>query len=229
MSDILLYEQKGRYLWICLEAIGTGAEFSDFCVYVPGDNFFQTFPEVYRQNGEFFHRYISVFSSMYNDLQDRINSVPELLDLDTAPPEILLMIAGWLGLETDGDFFSDEQLRALLKITSELIKIKGTRRAVEQIIGIFIDEPFYIIENEHGEPHCFTVLINRTADEKLHSRLLFLINQFKPLRTKAIIIFAGDTDAVDSGCYLDVNAKIVKITPGVLDRATTLGGKSLLE
>jgi phage tail-like protein len=229
VSDMLLYEQEGRYLWLCLEVWGNEAEFSDFSVYVPGDNFFQTFPEVYRKSGEFFHRYISVFSSLYNDLQEKIEDIDKLIDIDTAPAGILPVFADWLGL--DGDFLSEPQLRALLKIAFDLIKTKGTRHAVEQIVGIFVDKPFYVIENReaiNGTPFCFTVLINLPADEKLHACLLFLLNQFKPLRTKARIIFAGDICAIDSNCYLDVNASIVKISTGRLDERSVLNGRFLL-
>jgi phage tail-like protein len=227
-NDVLLYEQKGRYLWLCIEAWGDEAEFSDFQVYVPGDNFFKTFPEVYRRSGEFFHRYISVFSSIYNDLQEKINDIDKLIDIDTAPPGILPVFAEWLGLE--GDFLSEAQLRALLKIAFDLIKIKGTRCAIERIVGIFIDEPFYVIESKTAaDPFCFTVMINRPADEKIHAQLLFLLNQFKPLRTKARIIFARDICAMDNYCYLDINASVMKVTKGYFDERCSLNGRTLLK
>ncbi|MCL2633110.1 MAG: phage tail protein [Oscillospiraceae bacterium] len=227
-NDVLLYECTGRYLWLCLEVWGEDASFSEFNLYIPGDNFFQTFPEVYRKNGEFFHRYISVFSSLYNDLQYKIDNIDKLLDIDTAPKDFLIVFASWLGMELDGDLLNDNQLRTLLRNAFELNKFKGTRHAIEIIVGIFVTDPFYIIEHR-TDPFSFTVLINRLPDEKLHARLLFLLNQFKPLRTKANIVFASDVGATDSGCYLDVNAAIVKMSPGKLDERCFLNGKTLLD
>ncbi|MCL1822990.1 MAG: phage tail protein [Oscillospiraceae bacterium] len=246
-NDVLLYEQNGRYLWICLEVYGGNIEFSNFSVYAPGDTFFNTFPEVYKNNGEFFRRYISVFSSLYNDLQEKIDNIDKLLAVDTAPAEVLPVYAEWLGLELDGDFLSEEQLRTLLKIAFPLIKMKGTRKAIERIVELFCKEDYYITEQRlaketmdfgsksafenlyGGDSFCFTVLINGQADEKFHAGLLFLINQFKPVRTQARIVFLEDSGALDAGCYLDINAAVHKVSGGHLDNRAFLNGKISLK
>jgi phage tail-like protein len=244
-SDILLYGQKGRYLWICMEVRGGYSEFSDFAVYAPGDNFYRTFPEVYRQGGEFFHRYISVFSSLYNDLQEKIDKIHEIFSVDTAPPEMLVHLARWLGIELEGDFLSADQMRSLLKIAPDLIKEKGTRRAIERAVSIFVKEQFYIVEQRNSkdsfgtrtafasvygsDSNCFSVLINRRADEKLQAALLCLINLFKPVRTRARIVFIGDVTALDAGGFLDVGARITQTEKARLDSGASLTGKFLLD
>ena len=54
VTDLLLTGLSGRYLWICVEVLGAGsASLGNFRVYSPEDNFFNSFPEVYRTNGEF--------------------------------------------------------------------------------------------------------------------------------------------------------------------------------
>ncbi|MEG2221279.1 MAG: hypothetical protein RRY95_00965, partial [Oscillospiraceae bacterium] len=58
-TDVLLYGQTGRYLSLWLELSGVGgAQLSDLRVYVPGDPFLRTFPEVYRTQGDFLQRYL---------------------------------------------------------------------------------------------------------------------------------------------------------------------------
>ncbi|MCL2035961.1 MAG: phage tail protein [Oscillospiraceae bacterium] len=228
-NDILLYEQSGRYLWIFVEIHGGEAEFSDFCVYAPGDNFFKTFPEVFRKDGDFFRRYISIFSSLYNDLQEKIDNIGGLLDVSVAPPEILPIYAKWMGLELDGVFMETEQLRELVKSAFSLIKIKGTRRSIEMIVSAFVKESFYINnDSKNGDDYGFTVFINRKADEKLHALLTFLIEQFKPMRTRAKIVFMGDFGTLDSGCYSDINSVIVKRNSGRLDNHCSLDTKIIL-
>lgn len=238
-SDILLYGQRGRYLWLCVELIGTGSAcLRDLRVYAPGDNFFQTFPEVYRRNGEFMHRYLSVFSSLYNDLQEEIDSLPALFDPDTAPAALLPVFADWLGLEIEGGFLSDRQCRQLIRSGFRLLSRKGTRAAIEEIVHLLVEEPVYILERvgpegsreQNGEePFAFTVLISRRSDEQLHAKLLYLIDQFRPIRTRVSIVFLGDCAGMDYHCYLDVNASLVQSTGGSLNGGAALNGLTCLQ
>lgn len=247
-SDLLLYEQKGRYLWLFIDIFGVvEVSLKNLRVYVPGDNFLNTFPEIYRKNGEFFHRYLSIFSSLYSDFQNTIDSLDKYIDIDTAPDQLLPVFAQWLGIELGGNFLDSEHLRRLLKSAYTLIRVKGTKQAVLGIVRLFVEEPFYVIEQRQlqkysiGEaravnealygksPYEFTILINQPADEKLRSRLLFLLGQFKPVRSKVSIVFLGDCGSVDSYCYLDINARIVNATNGRLDSQAALSGMIFLQ
>ena len=247
-KDMLLYEQRGRYLYIYLEVMGSGeAELGEIEIWTPGDNFYGTFPEIYRNEGEtFFHRYLSIYSSLYGDLQEKIEHLYEYIDIDTAPAGILPVFAQWLGIEVEGNFLEEERLRRLLKVGFQLSKVKGTRQAIEGVIGIFIEEPVIIVEqNQKGEkgdarsrgiyerlygsnPYEFTVLINRAGDEKLHAQLMFLINQFKPLRSQVNIVFLGECGGMDAYCYLDINAKMHETAAGQLDMKQQLDGRAFL-
>ena len=246
-SDILLYSQKGRYLWLWLEVTGTGrARLDGLRVLVPGDNFYRTLPALYRNDqsdDSFLHRYLSIFSSVYNDLQDTVDNLSRYLDLDTAPAEALPLFASWLGLELDGNFLDEGSLRALLKIAPQLIAAKGTRRAIELVTSLFVDEPVFLVERNlldrtqlstasklYGQtPYDFTLLIPRTSDEQLHARLRFLVDQFKPIRSCAHIVFLGDEGGLDAFSYLDLNAKILQITPGRMDDGRSCWGMTCLE
>jgi phage tail-like protein len=245
-SDILLYGHYGRYLWIYLSAQGGKASFSNFRAYAPGDNFLGTFPEVYREEGSFFHRYISIFSSMYNDLQEKIDAVDALLDPDTAPAPLLPVYASWFGISLDGDIVDERRLRALLKKVPSLVRKKGTREAIEELVGIFVDAPFYIVERQtvlrhanaenrrilerlYGDdPFSFTLLIDRAPDEKLQLRLTRLIEQFKPVRMNVRILFMSGSAALDGGANLDLNAVLADPSGGSLDDGVVLSGTDYL-
>jgi phage tail-like protein len=242
-NDVLLYEQEGRYLWLCVELIGQGGGvLRDFEVFAPRDNFLGAFPEIYRVNGEFFHRYLAIFSSLYYDLQEIIDSLDSLIDADTAPKDALPILAAWLGLDPDDGALDEAQFRRLLKTAFATIRAKGTRAAAEDVLRVFLDEPFFIVEGRTvreiaseddrevcerlygGNPFDFTVLIKRAADDRLHARLKYLIRQFSPLRARAEIVFLGDTSRLDEYAYCDVNARVAGFDAGRLDGLAALDG-----
>lgn len=241
-ADVLLDGQQGRWLWLWLEINGPQGSLEDMRVYVPGDNFFRTFPQVYQADNEFLRRYLSIFSTMYQDFQEQIDALPQLLDVDTAPEALLPMFASWLGLETDETLFTPQELRRLLKAAPGLLERKGTREAVEEVVRLFVEEPVYIVEQNllpagqrHGgelygtTPYDFTVMLGRELDEKLRLRLKFLIDQFKPIRSRCHIVFLEECGGLDAFTYLDMNARVLQNAPGSLDDGKALTGMTFLE
>lgn len=234
VTDLLLTGLSGRYLWICVEVLGAGsASLGNFRVYSPEDNFFNSFPEVYRTNGAFFRRYMAVFNVMYADFQEKIDSLDRCLDVNTAPADLLPVFAHWLGLELDGNFLEEDQLRRLLRNAFSLISAKGTRRAVEGVVRILTDAPVYVLERQSsrgGEsPYDFTVLLQCAPDERLYSRLQFLLRQFKPVRGEVSLVFLGKSGRLDSYACLDVNACVTEPQPGRADKGAVLNGLTCLQ
>jgi phage tail-like protein len=240
-EDVLLYEQEGRYLWLCVEILGQGrVVLRNFEVFTPRDNFLGSFPEIYRIDGEFFHRYLAVFSSLYYDLQNTIDSMDSLVDADTAPKEALPILAGWLGLEPDEGALSETQFRLLLKAAYEIIRAKGTRKAVHDVLSVFLDQPFYIIEQRetkdimagrdrevcgrlYGDSSFdLTILVRHEPDERLRDGLRYLIRQFAPLRARVEIVFLENTNRLDDYTYCDINARITGFDAGRLDESTAM-------
>ncbi|MEG0763087.1 MAG: phage tail protein [Oscillospiraceae bacterium] len=243
-TDILLYELKGRYLWVWMELVGeaTGA-LSDIRVYIPGDNFFRTLPQVYQnQPDDFYHRYLSIFSTIYCEQQDIIEAMPQYMDVDTAPARFLPLFAQWLGLQLDGNFLDEAMLRKFVKATPELLAVKGTRQAIEGVVRILVDVPFSLVEynllqeqnvahnNIYGsDPFDFTLLISQKADERLRACLRFLIQQFSPVRSRCNIVFLNDCVGMDAFTYMDVNASLMSIQSGALDDGDSLSGITFLQ
>ena len=243
VQDVLLSGQTGRWLWLWLEVTGAGEEtLENIRVYVPGDNFFRTFPQVYQTDNDFFQRYLSIFSTMYQEFQEEINDLPKLLDVDTAPEALLPMFARWLGLEIDEGLFSSQELRRLLKQAPELMARKGTKWAVEKVVKLFVEEPVYIVERnlltadkrDGGDlygatPYDFTVMIGGRMDEKLRLRLKFLIDQFRPARSRCRIVFLEECGGLDAFTYLDINGEVLQNAPGSLDDGKALTGMTYLQ
>lgn len=240
-EDILLFDLKGRYLFLWFEIDGVcDARISDLTVFVPGENFERTFPAVYRSENSFFKRYLSIFSTMYNEFQETIEGLDSFLDPETASPPALRHFASWLGIETEGSLTEDGDLRKVIKAAPELLKVKGTKRAIEQVVSLFVDDPFYVVERNlltaqqldcemYGStPYDFSILINREADESLRACLEFFINQFKPLRSSCRIVFFGKGSGLDGFTFLDFNGTVLQSAPGSMDKGNALTGMTYL-
>lgn len=247
-KDILLYELSGRYLYIMIEVQGLGkGSFSHMYVDNQGDLFMDTFPEVYREHGSFFHRYLSVFSSLYLDFQEKIDHVTDILDIDTAPAELLPIFGGWMGLDISGDFLKEERLRQLVREAYQLNRMKGTKAALARVSEIILGEKVIILEKNvmrsetqadtqelyedlYGDgTYDVTMLVHTYVPENQKSQLMFLLNQFKPVRSRLKVRFLEPKGDLDSHTYLDMNAYVQEAEAGMLDERQGMDGSILLQ
>lgn len=247
-TDILLYELEGRYLYLCIEIQGMGeGEISNLWVDNHGDFFLDTFPEVYREYGSFFHRYMSVFSGVYMDFQEKIDKVADYLDIDTAPKEFLPVFCRWMGLDVSGDFLTEERLRILVREAYHLNRIKGTKEALLRVCEIVLGEKVVILEKNvirkntqapnqkiyedlYGKGiYDVTLLIHTYVPENQKSQLEFLLNQFKPVRCQLKIKFLEQKGSLDGHVYMDMNAQVMDSRIVTLDERAELDGNIMLK
>lgn len=245
--DVLLYEIEGRYLWIAVEVIGEGVAIKDLEIQVPGDNFMNVFPEVYREKNSFFHRYLSIFSSIHNDFQEQLDHREDMLDIDKAPKKFLELFLKWVGIDVDGGFLEEEDLKALLRESGNLIKYKGTRKSIEKLCELFVGEKPTILERGlmqkyvrsseqeiydslYGDsPYDVTLLMANVVEEHKKEQLLHLLRQFKPIRCRLHILFLKQRGVLDEHTYLDWNAVTFSQEEGNLDVSTLLDGAIVLQ
>ena len=246
-QDILLYELSGQYLYIAILAAGSGElTISHLTVDSTGDNFMATYPEVYRERNSFFHRYISIFSSIYNDFEQDIARLPQLLDPDICPKELLAVYGSWLGIDLEGGSLDENMMRAFVREAYSLNRLKGTKRAIERVLEIILGEPAVVIEhnrlrswikeNKIEVPEGFhpkgvydvTVMVPGKLTEELRHRIVFMLNQFKPLRTRISIVQMDETPTADSRTYLDINSRLPEEHEAELDSGLSLDGTVVL-
>ncbi len=247
-EDMLLYSLKGRYLYLMLEIVGEGScEIGGLRIDAQGDNFMYTFPAVYQERNSFFHRWLSVFSSLYNDFDGEIDRLPALLDLDSCPPEYLPIYASWLGVDVGNDFLDEAILRPLVKEAYALNRMKGTKAALERVARIVLGEKVQVLERNvmadyigpeqmaeferlYGNSvHDVTILVKKPLSELTKARLLFLLNQFKPARARLHIISVQREGVLDDYAYLDMDVRIAGQKRGTLDESQVLDGAVRLE
>ena len=247
-EKILLYDQKGRYLYFFFEIIGKGkASIDKIRIWQQGDNFMNTFPEVYRERNSFFHRYLSIFSTIYNEFDERIDKLPDLLDLDKCPASLLPVYASWMGVELKEDFFREEILRELVKNIKYLNQRKGTKASIEKIIEIIFHEKPIILEknkmtdyiegNDYKEFERLygksnfdvTILIQQEITELQKNQLMFLLEQYKPIRCRLNVVGLKKMGTLDSYSYMDMNAGIWEKEGAKLDEKTTMDSVMVLQ
>ena len=240
-KDTLLYELKGRYLYLMVEVCGLGeGHLTNLFVDNQRDVLSEVDPEIRQMYGSVYHRYMSVFSASYMDFQEKIKQVSNVLDIDTAPLNFLPVFAGWMGLEMGTEFFTEEVLRKLVKEAYKLNRIKGTKESILRICEIILGEKVIVIdpnslqENMLGEEDVFgeritgegkydvTILIKSYLSEIQKSQLMYILNQFKPVRCRINLKYLEQTGNFDGHMYMDMNAAISDQQALLLDDSAML-------
>ena len=205
----------------------------------------ETLPEVYQEYGSFYHRYLSVFSTLFMELQHKIENAHDVFDLDKASAEVLALFGKWLGIDVSGNFLSEEKLRLLIKEAYTLNRMKGTKKALERLTEIVLGEKTIILEKNclHSEASLdanyeslygsgmndVTMLIKTHVPENQKSQLMFLIKQFVPVRCNLNIRFLDESSGLDNHMYLDMNTQVGEMKSGELDVRQSMDGRTLLQ
>lgn len=235
-SDILLYDVIGRFLYVAIEIEGEGeGSISNIAIDRVGDNFMGAFPEIYHEENGFFHRYISIFSSIYNDFGDDIAMLSRVLDLDHAPAKLLITFGHWLGIDIDCDIKDENVMRLLVKEAYELNKIKGTKAAINRIAEIMLGEEVTILEKNIMEQYedeseleqfkmlfgdnvyNICILMDKQVGETQKSQFMYILRQFVPVRARIQLVSLRKEGELDFHSYLDMNAKLFESRGGLLD------------
>jgi len=249
--DILLYGLKGRYIWVYVALHPTeecDCELEGIRLETPKVSFIEHFPEAYRGN-DFFERYLAVFQSMFLDVEHMVDNVPRLLDYRTTPDENVEYLAEWLGIGNRRGLFSTAQLRQVIENIDLFQGIKGTKRALEEILLLLTGIRPRIMEHFQwqrpgfspaqlalgkklygGSAHHFCVMLDLTKRELDvgESDIRGIIEDYSPLGSQFELVFLKFCNRTDTHCYLDVNAalsvpEIAELGDGALGGHITIG------
>ena len=231
-KEVPLFELKGRYIAFCVEAINhfdTCITIEELQINFPFNSFVQYLPEVYQNvpNSAFLHRFISIFQSMYLELEEIIDNIPEKFEPSFSDPKFINWICNLFDL--DSSIYSEAYLRdALRNMTSEFMSY-GTRNSLVKTICSYIhDDPilvekfrithndYYIIEKElvdklfGGSNYNFTVILKETdiKNEKCYADLLKIIHERIPIDAICNLVILTDNIILGVHCYIGVNSRI---------------------
>jgi phage tail-like protein len=129
VHDLYIGGPEAKYLWcgalFSSEGLGTPVV-SQLRVEFDYPSYARYLPAIYHDRAkcdDFLERLLSLFESIFDDVEQEIDSLPKLFDPRVAPKEFLPWLAGVLGLELD-DNWSEANQR---KIIAEIFRLHGRR------------------------------------------------------------------------------------------------------
>lgn len=206
----------------------------------PKNSFLEYFPEVYQTRDDFFERYISIFQSMYLDVERRIDKLPMRLDYEKAEYEDLLQLAEWIGMDEvivqeavrEGDV---QKLRRLIAHANEIQSGKGTKKALKLVLQILYGENIQLLEYfkwyeylEHRpqelvlyqklygqDSFSLTILVEekdgREFTEAERKSMHRVVTRMLPFGMNCNLIFLRSSCHMDTHCYLDHNSQLASL------------------
>ena len=111
-------------------------------------------PQIYQvssdDNNAFNLSFLWIFQQIHDSVKNRIDSVHRLMQPADAPPEFLGWLASWIALQLEDDW-DEVKRRRWLRFSPTLYNIRGTRRALEQLLEVYVGVRPTIYENEWPE------------------------------------------------------------------------------
>lgn len=247
-EDALLHQARGRYLWLFVEMIGSSEHapvVRSMEVFFPRSSYLEYLPVIYQQDErskDFLARYLSLFQTILEDTDSKIQQVTRSLEAGQASGPSLRWLLGWLGIQADDDW-SDDKLRKLLQAAPMLYSLRGTKLAMQTLIDIYTGEKPIILEYEHvkplkenpelgevaerlyaADPHVFNVLVKAEHADTEMKRVTLqqLIEAYKPVFSTCKLIILQPWVYMDLHSYLGMNTVLSEPTLLTLDGRSSM-------
>ena len=140
--SLMFRSETKRYLWLKLNfsALAPDAKVSvdAMRVYYPRLSYLRYLPAVYQEDPasrEFLERFLSLFETVFSDLEATIERIPEIFDPKSTPKEFLDWLAQWLDLGIEEEW-SPTVKRKLIGSAASLYQRKGRPDALAEFIEI---------------------------------------------------------------------------------------------
>ena len=248
VQDVLIREFQGRHLWVKIELATYGDNipvFKKLRLYFDTRLFTEYLPDIYRREkngGEFLGRYISIFQSLYLDMENQIDNVARHFDPGFASGEFLAWLSGWVMVE-DANMWDEDRLRYLTRNAVEIFKKRGTKAGMMEAVKLYTGEYPFIVENFESAKglwdsgrvnlmrdlygdnvYVFTVIVGSDviATPKAYAELLRIIERSKPANTEANLVVLAPLIYLDRHSYTGVNSYLAQAEPLVLDGRSRL-------
>lgn len=229
--DMLLHEVEGRYLWFIVEMYKRDNKFfrlNNFKVSFPKETWTRYLPEIYSEGtgkNAFLERYLSIFQSLYEDLNEEIKDSVSKLDPSSTTEEYLRTLAEWFAIDNI-QIWNDEQLRYIIKNMSYLYGKRGTREGISNFVKVYTGESPIIVEHQDfnylkdniykydlacklykNDPYVFTVLVKEehVPSNKEYKTLVKIIENVKPAYMEFDLVILKPYIFLNNYTYMGVN------------------------
>ncbi len=234
--------ETGRWLWLAVGFTGGGKEkprLDAVHVLAESDHMTDYLPAIY-QRSDFTYRFLSIFTAMNGDLEERIGQTDRQLDPASADPGMLRYLAHWLC--ADGSLPEEELRRLLPQVIDEyetMYTVEGIRRSVRRLTGQtpLIIEHFEVDPNDpscsdpevcrrlYGEdPYRFFLLLPQGtfAGQRQMERFLEQLRELVPAETTPELVLLKPCVQLGWHTYLGVNSRIGEHITAAIDERVTI-------
>ena len=142
-TDVLLEGATGRYLHVAIELRGsrtTSPRIDAVEAFCPRQSYLRYLPDIYRENGAsaaFLERFLSIFESMFVDVEREIETITRYFDPGGVPSDSLEWLASWLAVDVD-ESWPESAWRELLVRAPELYRQRGTRAGLRAMLELYL-------------------------------------------------------------------------------------------
>jgi phage tail-like protein len=150
-------------------------------------------PSLY-QDGDFGMRFVGALEELLDPIVAVLDGLPHHFDPNLAPPDILELLAAWLGVDLDETQDIRHQ-REMVRRSAELGRRRGTVKGLELALNLhFPETPMRVADNGgviwHGRPgpaekpsSSFVVYCDVPVDETVQAAIARCIEQYKPVHS----------------------------------------------
>lgn len=249
-EDALFERKNGRYLRLRLELISedrhTTPRVKGIHLYFPKQSYLRYLPAAYQEDEgsrEFLGKFLSLYESVFYDLEGEIFSTEKLSDPWATPAGFLPWLGSWLALAWEEDW-PEEAVRKLVATAHLIYRKRGTRQGFIDLIRLhtgknpWIVEPFQldcvrgksdwslILRLFGDDPYRFTVLLPPDARGRVET-VARIVDRERPAHTCARVLAMEHLFRLGGHTYLEVNTTLNEPVFG-LETASSLSLQTYL-
>ncbi|MGN0686689.1 MAG: hypothetical protein ACI4KA_01120 [Oscillospiraceae bacterium] len=244
----------GRYIWIKLQFVIL--QHRELCInkiklLLRGEQMIDYLPSAYREeDGEngFLSRFLSIFDSIFFDMDDNIGRSAEMLDYRIAKGDMLRYLSEWLCIG-EVAYISEAELRERIKRTVDEYRYIGVKRSliswirneygvtpniiehfnVKSMVSSGKDKEVYL-RLFGNDPYKFFVLLPEKTFADIHDANLFMekLKMRVPAYTEPEVVIIHNNVILDKHTYLGVNSMLSGYTYAHTDVGTRISNEIIL-
>lgn len=243
-SDVLLYEERGRYFiyWFELISEGDSDRIRKLEIFYEKLSWLSYLPQIYSDESEFLEKYLAVFQTVHEDIESIIDQMAEIYKPETTKSSFLEVLNEWLPI--DGfSFWNEGQKRQLLSQYRDFNRLRGTKEGILKYVSLYTDSEAYIVEykdfkglKDSGEhtrlyerlytdsPYGFTLLVRGESlkNRKQIQALEAIMKEIIPAQVTYKIARLSPYMVLGDYTYLGINSSISNQTEIKLDEQPLL-------
>jgi phage tail-like protein len=158
-KDMLFRKKTGRYLWLKIVLLTFDEKvrpsITQMKIFYPRISYLRYLPAVYQEDPtsrEFLERFLSIFETIFYNIETEISNIFRYFDPDTVPQDFLTWLASWLNVALEEGWQEDKK-RQFIREAYELYKQKGTPSGIERLIEIYTGKKPELLEHSKiGKP-----------------------------------------------------------------------------